>query len=951
MRCRAFPLLTALLLGPGVACAQSKPSWTQLSLSTCNVDDFLAANPNSDGRGVVIAILDTGVDPSIPGLTKTPDGEVKVIDVQDFTGQGDVELHRVRMDPQEGKLVDYDDEGSPIYYTPPELPADQPGEERRWWLGTFDEHRFINSDVPDLNDNGETDDEWTVLATALAGDGDDQALCFVDTDIDRSFADQKPLQNYKLRYDTFTFHRKQPESQIVPCTFAANVFLRQAKVVLFWDDGAHGTHVAGIAAGYRINNQEGFDGVAPGAKLMGLKIGQNAIGGISVTDSIADALKYAGRYAREHDVPVVCNLSYGVESEIEGHSDIDKFVDEFLAANPQVMFCTSAGNEGPGLSSIGTPAASYHVMSIGALLAADSARDVQGYHLEAPVITAFSSRGGELAKPDIVTPGLATSTVPRYVRRGDHWGGTSMASPYAAGLCAVLISDALANHSGKKVRAWDVRRALCLSARPVADATVLDMGWGVPDLPKAGEILNSLVPLAEDDPVIGYDISTPCAHGYKGSARAAYWRGVWYPADDRQVFTISPVFAPGVDAAARTTFTRKFELRSNADWIRLPQETTYLRSEQSARVYVEYDADQLKEPGLYVGTVDAIADGLVAFRLVNTIVVPHRFSLDDDFALAFEDQMVDGWTPQRYFLAVPSGASAMKLTLSAPEDQISKARFEYVFDPAGHGYRTRGNRLDTEAGKREIVREFTDQLRPGVWEVPIIADRPDKQWPYEFKAEFFGLHADPPEINEWSGGGKPSGELTVTNLFEKRVVADADGLLEGYRKHKEDKFEGLEDELEYTIKLDERFDRVRIHLEMTPEDYATTTDIGVMVQDDSGEALYSSAFDNREHRAVVRGSGTLKLVISGGFAVSDDQRETLITVDLDQLLAEPIAIKITRDGASALNFVPGVPIPLEFKLQARLEDQPKGLRPVGYLRFRERNSHDTVLRVPLDIGG
>ena len=293
----------------------------------------------------------------------------------------------------------------------------------------------------------------------------------------------------------------------------------------------------------------------------------------------------------------------------------------------------------------------------------------------------------------------------------------------------------------------------------------------------------------------------------------------------------------------------------------------------------------------------------------------------------------------------------MKLTLSAPEDELSKARLEYVFDPGGHGFRVRGSQLDPDNGRREIVRTFTDDLRPGVWEVPIIADKPDKQWPYDFKVQFFGLHADPPKITEWSGGGKPSGELTVTNMFEKRVVADADGLVEGYRKHEEDNFEGLKHTLEYSVKLDEGFDRVRIHLEMTPEAYATTTDIGVMIKDSSGEAIYSSAFDNREHEATVRSAGSLTLVITGGFAVADDKRETPITVDIDHLLAEPMVIKVGRNGQSPVNFVPGVPIPLDLKVQAELKDKPKGTNPVGYLRLRERYSHDEVLRVPIEIDG
>ena len=520
MRSRLVVLSAGFVLWPGLACAQTSPSWTQLSLSTCRVEEFLAANPEHDGRGVVIAVMDTGVDPSIPGLTRTPDGEVKVIDVQDFSGQGDVELHRARLDAETGALVDYDEDGSPIHYTLPAMP-DGGGEERRFWMGTLDEKRFVNSGVPDLNDNGSTDDEFPICVTALAGDGDDQALCLVDTNVDRSFADEKPLQNYRLNYDTFNLFRDKPEKQIIPVTFAVNIFLRQSKIVVVYDDGAHGTHVAGIAAGYRINDQDGFNGVAPGAKLMGLKIANSSVGGPSTTESMKRALEYAARFAREHNVPVVCNMSFGVESVIDGHSDIDKFVDKLLRKNPHLVFCTSAGNEGPGLSSVGTPSAATEAICVAALLAPDSARDVMGIDVDQPPVTGFSSRGGELDKPDFATPGWSTSTVPRYVTRGDYWAGTSMASPYAAGLCAVLISDTMARHPGAKIRAWDLRRALCLTARPVPDATALDVGYGMPDLPAAARLLDELLSQADGDPVIGYDISTPCPHCVEGKARAA----------------------------------------------------------------------------------------------------------------------------------------------------------------------------------------------------------------------------------------------------------------------------------------------------------------------------------------------------------------------------------------------------------------------------------------------
>jgi tripeptidyl-peptidase-2 len=950
---RSLLLLFAVSAVSGGVFAQEIHGWTQLSLSTCQVDKFLAANPDSDGRGVVIAILDTGVDPSIPGLTHTPDGAVKVIDIQDFTGDGDVELHRIRLDEQTGKLVEYNDEGEPIEYEPPAYPPPPTGVERLWWLGTFDEKKFVNSGQPDLNDNGKKDDKFPVLVTALSDACcNEHAAAYVDTNLDRSFADERALQDYKLNYDTFTFQPTKPEKQIIPFTFSLNIFLNKEKVVICFDNGAHGTHVAGIAAGYEINGQPGFSGVAPGAKIISLKIGNGSVGGISVTESMKKAFEYASRYAREHDVPVVCNMSYGVDSEIEGYSDIDKFVDKWLRANPYSMFCSSAGNSGPGLSTVGTPAAASDCICVAALMAADTARDVAGYDMQAPAVTVFSSRGGELDKPDIATPGWSTSTVPRYNQTGDFWAGTSMASPYAAGLCADLVSHELRANSQAHVRGSDVRRALWLSAKPLAEATPLDQGFGVPDLPKAAEVLEGLVRRAAEDPIIAYDITTFSPFGYQGKSRAAYWRGTWFPPEqDRQTFTIKPVFSPLVSAEDRTAFTRKFELHSNVPWCHVQQESFYLRGEQAGRVYVNYDADALQEPGLHVAEVDAVSDGLLAFRLLNSVIVPYGFTADENYTKFFEDQLVKGWNPQRYFLDVPAGASAMRLRLSAPEGKESKASFDRVYDPRGREFRVRSKRLDTETGAREAEWSFTDELSPGVWEVDVHADRPDREWPFELAARFFGLQSDPAKITD-TDKSKPKGEITVTNMFARPLATTADGEIEGYRLHEEGEFEGRRDELTYDLTLDERFNRVRLHLEMTPENYARTTDIGVMVKNSEGEAIYEGAFDSRILEAVfeTKGEKSLKVVITAGFAVVEEKRKTPMTVDIDELLKNAVPVTVKLGEGSNITFVPGVPMLLEYGAKERLKDIPKGLRPVGFLRFRERSSNEEALRVVIDVG-
>ena len=949
---RSTLVLTAFLLAcVATALGENPPlPWTQLSKSTCGVDKFEREHPELNGHGVVVAVLDTGVDMGVLGLTHTPLGEIKVIDVQDFTGQGDVELEKIQFDHETGKFIHYAEDGAPEEYNFPEAAAAPPG--TTYWFGVLEESRFANSSVTDINANGTDDDTFGILVTAPAGALDDQAVVRIDTDADRDWTDEKPLQNYHLKFDSFQFAREKKERQIAPMNCGVNIDLSEKKVVIHFDDGGHGTHVAGIATGYRINGQQNFHGIAPGAKVISLKIGNNTLaGGATVTGSKKKAFEYAAKYAREHNVPVVCNLSYGIGSELEGQSDIDVFLDKLCKANPNLVVFSSAGNLGPGLSTVGTPAAGLAVISVAAVLGADSGRDVMGLDMKSPQVAVFSSRGGELSKPTIATPGYATSTVPRWNRRGDFWRGTSMASPYAAGLGAVMISSAEARYPDAEHRSSWIKTALQKAATPMYNYNSLDYGAGIPDLSKAVEYYQQMVSNLGGDVLFDYEVTTESPLAKGGEGTAAFWRTSYYPDDRSQVFTIKPRFAPTFDAEAIASFSRQYELKSDADWLLPRQKQVYFRSEQSADVRVDYDGSKLTEPGLYVGTVEGLADGHVGFRLVNTIIVPHRFGPENDYRLRLKGQKVEGWQVNRHFVAVPPGASAMHVSLTVPDGLFSDMRIRALFKPNGDRVSSRDLRLKSRDEKTAGRRTVADDLVPGVWEITTNGNRPDETSHYDLEVRFSGVQADPPVISGWKHpeGGFPSGSLTLTQLFDSPVPIKASGKVEGYQVSFDKELTPEDDIAKRSIKFNPEIKALRIEVEFSEIDFARFTDVAVNVFDGDGVAIAKNGLNYRTLTMTVNNPDTSKksiscdLEVQAAFTDDNPDIKAEANIIITYLYAEPIDIAVS--GADTL--YPGVARKLKFKLASAPPESPKDTTTVGSIQITHSGTGDEVISVPI----
>jgi subtilisin family serine protease len=226
------------------------------------------------------------------------------------------------------------------------------------------------------------------------------------------------------------------------------------------DDHGHGSHVAGIAvggAGFTVDlNCEGsepFQGIAPKATLIGVKI-LNANGGGYDSDIIA-GIDYCANQSPEGGRADVINLSIGT-GEYSGPCTHSWAVAANNAVDAGVVVVAASGNEGYS-NALASPACGSKVIAVGATYKADYPRcentqasfqwcldgscsntctDNSPY---ADDLVCFSNQSDSL---DVVAPGSVILSASNTAGGSSltQMSGTSMAAPHVAGLAALILS-------------------------------------------------------------------------------------------------------------------------------------------------------------------------------------------------------------------------------------------------------------------------------------------------------------------------------------------------------------------------------------------------------------------------------------------------------------------------------------------------------------------------------
>jgi subtilisin family serine protease len=216
------------------------------------------------------------------------------------------------------------------------------------------------------------------------------------------------------------------------------------------DDSGHGTHVAGIIAA-AANNGHGGVGLAPGAKIMALKVldGQ----GNGSLNAAVNAIYYAVNNGAKV-INASWTMAIGSPALISAMS---------YAASRNVVFVTAAGNERANNDISPSYPGNYRFTNVLSVAAIDSRGKLAD----------FSNFGASTV--DVAAPGVnILSTTPGSY---EAWDGTSMAAPFVAATAALIAAmrpDFSAAQIVDRIKATATRSAEL--AGVIASAGILDAG-------------------------------------------------------------------------------------------------------------------------------------------------------------------------------------------------------------------------------------------------------------------------------------------------------------------------------------------------------------------------------------------------------------------------------------------------------------------------------------------
>jgi hypothetical protein len=731
---------------------------------------FLAAHPTWDGRGVTVGILDSGVTLDHPALATTTVGTPKIVDWVTYTAPF------TDNDPTWVPVTTVVNGPTFTVGTGPNAATYVAPSAGSFRFGLFNERdsRLGGEVGTDVNRDGNPAGSNGTFGVLWDGD----TRVWVDTDQDLNFADQTSMTNYKVNRDVGYFGTDNPATPVAErMPFVVQIDGKNKVVNIGIVSGQHGSHVAGIVAANGLFGGA-MSGAAPGAQLVSVRVCLFIAG--CTAHALVEGMIYA---AKDANVDVI-NMSIGGLPSLNDGNNTRAVLYDRLIEQYKVQIFISAGNSGPGENTVGDPSVATKVMSIGTHITDATWESNYGSTAPAPGTDnqhPFSSRGPREDggfKPQAIAPGAAISSTPLWQAGGPVAGvhtlppgysmlnGTSMASPQAAGVGALLVSAA--EQAGVQHQPAHLRQAINSSARFIADYGAFEQGNGLIDVGAAWALL-ATNKIKTVDITSAVPVNTALS-GFLATPNVGV--GI----HDRE----------GVNAGQSYTRTYTFRRTSggggtktyNLSWV--GNNGTFEIGPSSIALPLNSPVTLTVTVNPTLGVKSAIlnlddpSSPGIEYQTLNTVIAPYEFSAGNNY-----QQVISGTVARNqafhYFFRVPAGTPAFKVDLSGPDATPGTGQARFVrFHPFGVNI---DDNSSLNCYSPPVVGCSTgnplsrSQTNPqaGVWEVTVEARRTsDAQFtPFTLTASILGATVSPnPDIIPSATIGVPiARSYTITNVL------------------------------------------------------------------------------------------------------------------------------------------------------------------------------------------
>ncbi|WP_306326938.1 S8 family serine peptidase [Streptomyces venezuelae] len=731
--------------------------------------DFVAEHPKADGRGVTIGILDSGVDLGHPALQKTTTGERKIVDwvtATDPLTEGDA-TWRAQITPVTGPVFT----ASAQSWTAP--------------AGSYQFSRFSEAVTAggdpkgDINRDGDTTDVFGMLYDPAAG------TVRVDTDQNNDFTDNAPMKPYKDGNQVGYFGTDNPATEVaertpfvveirkdVPMDPLGGTWVGQKRdfVNIGLVESSHGTHVAGITAAHSLFGGR-MNGAAPGAKIVSSRACTWSGGctNTALTEGMTDLVVNRG-------VDIV-NMSIGGLPQQNDGDNVRSRLYTRLIDQYGVQLVISAGNEGPGINTIGDPGLADKVLSVGAAVSKETwAANYGSAVTKKYAMFPFSSRGPREDggfTPTITAPGSAVNTIPTWLPGAGvaesgytlpagygMLNGTSMSSPQAAGASALLISAA--KQRGIELSPLTLRTALTSTAQRIPGVAAHEQGSGLIDIEEAWESIKDGA--TAHDYKVEAPVDTvifPAPHTGTG----VYDREGGLKVGEKRVYDVTLTRTSGPNRPIE----HELDLKYNDGTFRiLGDDEIDLPLNKPVTVKLQARAATAGAHSVILEADDERTEG-VDKQILATSIVAH------DLAAPGYGYTTRGSVQRNsstsYFVTVPEGAKTLEVALGGLKEK-SQTRFISVH-PYGVAVEDSATTMcyphyNPANTCRPDLRSYADPT-PGVWEVEVEARRtsPDLDNPYTLGVSVLGADFEPAvqTVPEAKIGTPAAVQWQVTNRF------------------------------------------------------------------------------------------------------------------------------------------------------------------------------------------